>query len=126
VLIENRTTQKVLEFLQSFAKRFQKSRNAHLALLDFSSWRLQTGVLTQPVYLATCQEYFDSNSGKLYCFEDVRKYAAHLDKDHIIKLVEYGLEKVNSQKEVCEEMHSSMNKADILLDVKYSPANYSH
>ncbi|CRG87977.1 N-alpha-acetyltransferase 25, NatB auxiliary subunit [Talaromyces islandicus] len=94
------TTQKVLEFLQSFAQRFQKSRNAHLAVLDFSSWRLQTGALTQAGYLAACQKYFDFNSGKLYCFEDLRKYATHLDKDHIIKLVEYGLEKVTTQKEM--------------------------
>ncbi|KAH8693616.1 putative cytoskeleton organization protein [Talaromyces proteolyticus] len=91
------TTQESFEFLQKFVKRFPKSRNSHLAQLDFLLWRLESGALSQSEYLAACQEYYDANSSKLYCFDDMRKYALHLSPDQITKLVEYALGKAALQ-----------------------------
>ncbi|KAF4985746.1 hypothetical protein F66182_16899, partial [Fusarium sp. NRRL 66182] len=76
------------------------SRNAHLALLEVSIWKLQSGEFEQPDLLAAYQNFFDFNSTKMYCFDDVRKYAPHIDQTHILKLVDYVLEKAGTQKDV--------------------------
>jgi N-terminal acetyltransferase B complex non-catalytic subunit len=96
-----RTSENTISFVQKFVERFPKSRNAHLALLEVSIWRLESGEVEQSDLLAAYQKFFDFNSTKMYCFDDIRKYASYLDKTQILKLVDYVLEKAATQEEVC-------------------------
>ena len=97
-----RISEDTISFVQKLTQRFPKSRNAHLALLEVSIWKLQSGEFEQPDLLAAYQNFFDFNSTKMYCFDDVRKYGPHIDQTHILKLVDYVLEKAGTQKDVCE------------------------
>uniref|UniRef100_A0A093V0Q6 N-alpha-acetyltransferase 25, NatB auxiliary subunit n=1 Tax=Talaromyces marneffei PM1 TaxID=1077442 RepID=A0A093V0Q6_TALMA len=97
---DKKTSEDTISFVQKFAQRFSKSRNAHLALLEVSIWRLESGELEQSGLLAAYQNFYDFNSTKMYCFDDLRKYASYLDQAQVLKLVEYALEKADSQKDV--------------------------
>lgn len=99
--LDNRIFEDTLSFVQNFTQRFSKSRNAHLALLEISIWRLASGELEQSDLLACYQNFYDFNSTKMYCFDDIRKYSSYLDQAHVLKLVDYALEKSGAQKDVC-------------------------
>ncbi|EED15274.1 cytoskeleton organisation protein (Dec1), putative [Talaromyces stipitatus ATCC 10500] len=97
---DKKTCEDTVSFVQKFAQRFPKSRNAHLARLEVSTWRLKSGELAQSDYLADLRNFYDSNSTKMYCFDDIRKYASRLDPTQILELVDYALEKAAGQKDV--------------------------
>ena len=67
-----------------------KSRNAQLARLDLIHSGVLAGTSKTEDLVATCQEYFDSNKNKLYCFSDLQLYLAALDKEGVSKFVEYA------------------------------------
>ncbi|KAL1987664.1 hypothetical protein VTN96DRAFT_2905 [Rasamsonia emersonii] len=90
------TTKQTQEFVEEFIQRFPKSRNAQLALLDLTLWKIQTGVLTAADLLSACKAYYDRNSNKLYCFGDLRKYVVNLGKDDISDFVDHVLQKADS------------------------------
>lgn len=96
-----RISEDTISFVKNFTQRFPKSRNAHLALLEVFIWRLASGELEQSDLLAAYQNFYDFNSTKMYCFDDIRKYASYLDQTQILKLVDYVLEKAHAQKDVC-------------------------
>lgn len=50
--------------------------------------------------VSACQEYFDLNQNKLYCFGDLLRYLAKLDKASVSKFIEYA-SKSQDEKEVC-------------------------
>ena len=95
-----RISEDTISFVKNFTQRFPKSRNAHLALLEVSIWRLESGELGQSDLLAAYQNFYDFNSTKMYCFDDIRKYASYLNQTQILKLIDYVLDKVGAQKDV--------------------------
>lgn len=100
-LNNTRISEDTISFVKDFTQRFPKSRNSHLALLEVSIWRLESGELEQSDLLSAYQNFYDFNSTKMYCFDDIRKYASYLDQTQISKLVDYVLEKADAQKDVC-------------------------
>ncbi|PYH93734.1 putative cytoskeleton organization protein [Aspergillus ellipticus CBS 707.79] len=83
------TTAETRKFLDNFIASTPKSRNARLARLDLAHWSFQAGDLKAEELISACQDYFDHNKHKLYCFGDLRNYASVLDKASLVKLVEY-------------------------------------
>ncbi|KNG84116.1 cytoskeleton organization protein (Dec1) [Aspergillus nomiae NRRL 13137] len=84
------TTTGTLKFIGDFLDAVPKSRNAQLARLDLIHSGVLAGTSKTEDLVATCQEYFDSNKNKLYCFSDLQLYLAALDKEGVSKLVEYA------------------------------------
>ncbi|GAB1191620.1 hypothetical protein APSETT444_000800 [Aspergillus pseudonomiae] len=84
------TTTGTLKFIGDFLDVVPKSRNAQLARLDLIHSGVLAGTSKTEDLVATCQEYFDSNKNKLYCFSDLQLYLAALDKEGVSKFVEYA------------------------------------
>lgn len=85
-----RATTETLKFIDNFLDAVPKSRNAQLARLDLIHSGVVAGALKTEDLVSTCQEYFDSNKNKLYCFSDLQPYLAALDKEAVSKFVEYA------------------------------------
>ncbi|GJP87757.1 cytoskeleton organization protein [Aspergillus niger] len=83
------TTDATQKFVDEFVAAVPKSRNAQLARLDLMHWTFQAGNLKADDLVTACQEYFDRNKHKLYCFGDLRSYVPALDKTSVLKFVEY-------------------------------------
>ncbi|KAI3006216.1 hypothetical protein CBS147346_3844 [Aspergillus niger] len=83
------TTDATRKFVDEFVAAVPKSRNAQLARLDLMHWTFQAGNLKADDLVTACQEYFDRNKHKLYCFGDLRSYVPALDKTSVLKFVEY-------------------------------------
>ncbi|PYI06608.1 hypothetical protein BO78DRAFT_343164 [Aspergillus sclerotiicarbonarius CBS 121057] len=82
-------TAETQKFLDDFIAAAPKSRNAQLARLDLVHWSFQSGNLKSDDLISACQEYFDHNKHKLYCFGDLRSYVPALDKPFLLKFVEH-------------------------------------
>ncbi|KAL2215610.1 cytoskeleton organization protein [Thermoascus aurantiacus ATCC 26904] len=89
--------QDVQTFIEEFIERQPKSRNAQLARLDMVHWRVQSGAQTADDLLSACQLYFDRNSNRLYCFEDLQKYLVALGKDLVSKFLDHVSSHVDEQ-----------------------------
>lgn len=98
-----RTTKESLDFIQKFIDFQPKSRNAQLARLDLIHWDFLSGNLKDEELFAACQEYLDRNKTKLYCFADLIKYLAVLNKAFLGRIIEYAKTQVDD-KEVSGRM----------------------
>ncbi|KAE8394582.1 N-acetyltransferase B complex non catalytic subunit-domain-containing protein [Aspergillus alliaceus] len=78
-----------LKFISDFLESVPKSRNAQLARLDLIHSDVLAGNSKTEELVSACQEYFDCNKNKLYCFSDLQLYMAALDKESVSKFVEY-------------------------------------
>lgn len=63
------------------------SRNARFALLEFYSRENATGTNCQDKLLAACYDYFRDFSAKFSCFQDLKPYFAHLEREKQEKLL---------------------------------------
>ncbi|KAH8428707.1 MDM20/NAA25 family protein [Aspergillus melleus] len=86
------TLEETQKFINGFIESEPKSRNAQLARLDLIHFQFQSGNLKADELVAACQEYFDRNKNKLYCFGDLQTYLSALDKDALSKFVEYTIQ----------------------------------
>ncbi|KAB8246836.1 N-acetyltransferase B complex non catalytic subunit-domain-containing protein [Aspergillus flavus] len=84
------TTIETLKFIGDFLDVVPKSRNARLARLDLIHSGVLAGTSKTEDLVSTCQEYFDNNKNKLYCFGDLQLYLAALGKEAVTKFVEYA------------------------------------
>ncbi|KAB8199981.1 N-acetyltransferase B complex non catalytic subunit-domain-containing protein [Aspergillus parasiticus] len=84
------TTIETLKFIGDFLDVVPNSRNAQLARLDLIHSGVLAGTSKTEDLVSTCQEYFDNNKNKLYCFSDLQLYLAALDKEAVSKFVEYA------------------------------------
>lgn len=91
------TTAETQKFIDEFIKLEPKSRNAHLALLDLVQWRVQSTSIKSQDLVTACQEYFDRNRHKLYCFGDLRKYVTTLDRSDLLQILEYTAKSVENE-----------------------------
>lgn len=95
-----RTSESTTLFVRNFAQRFPKSRNAHLALLEVSSWSLNSEETARVDFFTALINFYDLHSTKLYCFDDIRRYVSHLSQAHTLELVDHALEQVTVQPNV--------------------------
>ncbi|KAH2468832.1 hypothetical protein KXW63_008960 [Aspergillus fumigatus] len=84
------TTAETRKFIDEFIKAVPRSRNAQLARLDLIDWSFKSGSLKSHELITACQEYFDRNKTKLYCFVDLRKYLSDLDKASLTEFIQYA------------------------------------
>ncbi|KAE8351475.1 N-acetyltransferase B complex non catalytic subunit-domain-containing protein [Aspergillus coremiiformis] len=84
------TTVATLKFISDFLESVPKSRNAQLARLDLIHSGVLAGNSKMGELVFACQQYFDSNKNKLYCFSDLQLYLTALDKESVSKFVEYA------------------------------------
>ncbi|PKX93059.1 MDM20/NAA25 family protein [Aspergillus novofumigatus IBT 16806] len=84
------TTAEIRKFIDEFIKAVPRSRNAQLARLDLIHWSFKSGSLKSDELITACQEYFDRNKTKLYCFVDLRKYLSDLDKGSLTEFIQYA------------------------------------
>lgn len=69
------------ELIDSFANRGIFSHNIQLAHLDLTMWGLNTLVRSSDDLLSACKEYFERNSSKAVCFDDLQGFVEMLDQD---------------------------------------------
>lgn len=107
-----RTTDATRKFVDEFVAAVPKSRNAQLARLDLMHWSFQAGVLKAEDLITACQEYFDRNKHKLYCFGDLRSYVPTLDKSAALKFVEYVSASAAGKTDVSHEAQKGLTPAN--------------
>lgn len=81
-------------------------------------WTFQAGNLKADDLVTACQEYFDRNKHKLYCFGDLRSYVPALDKTSVLKFVEYISASAAGQTDVSHEAIIGPTPANPLVQEK--------
>ncbi|GES62553.1 cytoskeleton organization protein [Aspergillus terreus] len=107
------TTSEVQKFVADFIQSEPKSRNAQLARLDLLCWCFESGTVKEEELVSACQEYFDLNQNKLYCFGDLLRYLAKLDKVSVSKFIEYA-SKSQDEKERKTDPHKGVSTINAL------------
>ena len=64
--------------------------------MDFIDWQVQAGASKPQDLVSASQRYFDCNKHKLYCFGDLRKYLASLNRPAVLEVLGHAAKSVES------------------------------